>query len=61
LTASTEKLSKYKHLEGNGVFSDYINAIPTTSYNKNIQVEKAMDNFIKKYEKLAVKVNTKKF
>jgi hypothetical protein len=56
LTASTEKLSKYKHLEGNGVFSDYINAIPTTSYNKNDKVENAMKTFTSKYEKLAVNV-----
>lgn len=61
LTASTTKLGNYRNLSGTVAFSSYINAIPTTTYSKNTQVENAMDSFIKKYEKLAVKVDTNKF
>ena len=57
LTASTEKLSKYKYLSGTAVFSDLLNAVQTAVYEPNAKVNEAMDTFIKKYEKLAVAVN----
>ena len=57
LTASTEKLSKYKYINGTETFAKLLNAISTSEYNKNDNVQKAMNNFISKYEKLAVKVN----
>ena len=61
LEASTETLGRFKPQVWGKIFSDYINAISTSAYSKNTAVQTAMDNFIKKYEKLAVKVNTNKF
>ena len=60
LRASTEKLSKYYSITGLS-FDSRLNAIETTEYTPNAKVESAMDAFIKKYEKLAVNVNTNKF
>jgi len=57
LTASTDKLSKYRTMDGKKTFTWFVNNISTTEYNKNANVSKAMDDFIKKYEKLAVKVS----
>ena len=61
LKASTQTLSRFKPQAWGKIFSEYINAISTSSYSKNTAVEDAMDKFIKKYEKLAVKVDTTKF
>ena len=61
LTASTEKLSKYKYLSGTSVFSEFVKAISTTDYESNDKVKSAMDSFIAKYQKLAVKLDTNKF
>ena len=57
LTASTEKLSKYKYLKGSGVFSSLLNAVQTTAYTPNAKVNEAMKVFADKYSKLAVAVN----
>jgi hypothetical protein len=57
LTASTDKLSKYRYLSGSSVFSDLLNAVQTTAYTSNDNVNKAMKKFVDKYSKLAVSVN----
>ena len=57
LTASTDKLSKYRYLSGSSVFSDLLNAVQTTAYTPNDNVNKAMKKFVDKYSKLAVSVN----
>ena len=56
LQASTDKLSKYLQYNGDPVFVKLLNAIQTTTYEPNANVEKAMKSFIDKYSKLAVKV-----
>ena len=61
LKASTQTLYRFKPQVWGKIFSEYINAISTSTYSKNTAVEDAMDKFIKKYEKLAVKVDTTKF
>ena len=60
LTASTEKLNNYKTLDRLNVFSDYLGKISPSEYNRNDKVESAMNEFINKYRKLAVKVNDNK-
>lgn len=61
LKASTETLSSFKQASGSNVpFSDYLKAIATSEYHPNQKVNDAMNAFIKKYEKLAVKVKDKK-
>jgi len=57
LKASTEKLSKFLSYNGGSSFGSLLNAIQATEYKPNSKVEDAMDSFIKKYEKLAVKVD----
>ena len=58
LEASTETLKKFKDVRWGGVaFSSYLGAITTSTYTPNQKVEDAMNKFIDKYEKLAVKVN----
>jgi len=59
LTASTDTLEKFKEVDGKSVrsFSSYLNAIATSEYHPNDTVNKAMDAFINKYKKLAVKVD----
>lgn len=57
LTASTEKLSKYRYISGSSVFSALLGAISASEYTPNSKVNDAMDAFIKKYEKLAVSVS----
>ena len=59
LQASTDKLSKYLQYNGDPVFVKLLNAIQTTTYEPNANVEKAMKSFIDKYSKLAVKVDLK--
>ena len=59
LSNSTTDLNKFTTIKGNG-FSTYLPAISTSIYSPNKAVETAMTNFINKYEKLAVKVNTNK-
>ena len=62
LTASSDELSKYRYLDKAQVFYDLIKtSISTSTYSKNEKVKDAMKNFIGKYEKLAVKVDTNKF
>jgi len=62
LTASTKTLKNFVDIKyGKGIFSNYLTAISTSEYTPNAKVKEAMDVFIKKYEKLAVKVNTDKF
>ena len=64
LKASTDTLDKFKYVEGTNVlksFSTKLNAISTSEYTPNDKVQKAMDDFIQKYEKLAVTVTTTKF
>ena len=57
LTASINKLFKFKEANGTTPFSSYlVNAITTSDYKPNTKVNDAMNDFIKKYEKLAVKV-----
>jgi hypothetical protein len=57
LRASTKTLSNFKLVNGEGVFSDYLNAMSTTDYHRNANVDKAIENFKNKYKKLAVAVN----
>ena len=59
LKASTTVLDKFKRVDGSDIisFSSYLNAIATSEYHPNQKVNDAMNAFIKKYEKLAVKVN----
>ena len=57
LTASTEKLSKYKYLNGSSTFSGLLGAISASEYTPNDNVNKAMKKFVDKYSKLAVSVN----
>ena len=62
LTASTKTLDKFKQVDWSypdnlKPFSSYLNAIATSEYHPNQKVNDAMDAFIKKYEKLAVKVD----
>jgi hypothetical protein len=59
LTASTKELKKYLYYDGSSTFDKLLNAIESTDYNPNAKVEEAMDKFIDKYKKLAVKVNLK--
>ena len=58
LKASIERLSKYLYMNWDEVFqmSDLLDAIEVTqaAYEPNEAVKTAMDNFIKKYSKLAV-------
>ena len=62
LTASTKTLDKFKMVNWNTLetFSKYLNAIATSDYHPNDTVNKAMDGFINKYQKLAVKVDISK-
>lgn len=57
LKASTTELDKYLSYDGERVFTKLLNAIKTTEYNSNSNVDNAMKTFIDKYSKLAVKVN----
>ena len=57
LRASTEKLSKYLFYNNMKPFGELLSAIQTTEYTPNAKVDKAMDDFISKYSKLAVNVN----
>ena len=57
---STTDLNKFTTINGTG-FSTYLPTISTSSYSPNEAVKTAMNKFINKYEKLAVKVNTEKF
>ncbi len=59
LRASTNELNKYLSYDGNKVFVEYLNAIETTEYKPNLNVQNAMDTFISKYSKLAVDVTLK--
>ena len=61
LTASTDTLKKFKQVDGSKLiqFSNYLDWISTTEYNKNASVDSAMKNFINKYKKLAVEVDIK--
>ncbi len=58
LTASTNTLNKFKDVDWNKLyeFSRYLNAIATSEYRPNQNVDDAMTAFIDKYEKLAVSV-----
>ena len=59
---STDKLRNYLYANGKSTMDWLLTSIAGTSeYSPNAKVKSAMDNFIKKYEKLAVKVNTVKF
>ena len=59
---STDKLKNYLYADGKSTMDWLLTSIAGTSeYAPNEKVKVAMDNFIKKYEKLAVKVNTEKF
>ena len=58
LKASTAVLKDYLYMDGNSVMSNLLNAIATTEYEANSSVDKAMKDFIAKYEKLAVKVKS---
>jgi len=59
LRASTTELDKYLYMNGNEVVkaSALLNAIATSEYAPNKNVNDAMNNFITKYSKLAVKVS----
>jgi len=57
LKASTTELDKYLSYDGERVFTKLLNAIKTTEYNSNSNVDNAMKTFIDKYSKLAVQVN----
>lgn len=63
LKASTDKLSEYYYIDWKNTYkaSDLLNAISSDDYKANTKVKEAMDTFIQKYEKLAVKVDTDKF
>ena len=61
LTASTRTLFKFRQVDGFKPFSEYLAGIDTSEYSPNQKVADAMDEFIKKYEKLAVNVTTNKF
>ena len=58
LKASTSTLEKFKSAEGASVadFSKYISAMSVSDYYRNSKVDKAMESFKDKYEKLAVAV-----
>ena len=56
LTASVKELKKYRDYMHNQTFDKLLNAIDATDYKPNTEVNKKMDEFIKKYEKLAVSV-----
>ena len=61
LTASTDTLEKFKEADGDKVsFASYLKAIATSEYHPNDTVNKAMDTFIDKYKRLAVKVDISK-
>ena len=58
LRASTTVLGKYLYMNWNSVMSNLLNAISTTEYEANPSVDKAMEDFITKYKKLAVNVES---
>ena len=62
LSASTDSLNKFKDVNWSWSFYDrYMTNITSTDYKANNAVKTAMDKFINKYEKLAVKVDSNKF
>jgi hypothetical protein len=52
-----KELKKYLYYDGNLTFDTLLNAIQSTTYEPNDNVNTAMDKFINKYKKLAVKVD----
>ena len=60
LTASMNELKKYLNHSWTMTFDTLLNAIQSTTYKPNDNVNKAMTSFINKYKKLAVKVDISK-
>jgi len=54
LKASAEALKSFYYMNGTKVMSDLLGAIVTSDYEPNDAVSGAMNDFIKKYSKLAV-------